>query len=45
MKKLVRIFVFLVVTGMTAACSSPMDLSEGECEVEGIPSPNSFLCD
>ena len=46
MKKLVRIFVFLVVTGMTAACgNSPMDLGEIECEVEGVPSPNSFVCE
>ena len=43
MKKLVRLFVFLVVTGMTAACgSSPMDLGDGPCEVEGVPIPNGF---
>ena len=42
MKKLIRIFVFLAVTGMTAACTSPMDLSDGPCEVEGNPDPNAF---
>ena len=45
MKKLLTLFVFLVVTGMTAACgNSPLDLADGDCEVEGMPSPNSF-CD
>ena len=43
MKKLVTMFVFLAITGWTAACgASPVDLAD-EC-VEGGPDPNGF-CD
>ncbi len=56
MRKLVTLFVFVVITGMTAACeesplgvpeiASPPPASFIDCDEwpEGIPDPNSF-CD
>ena len=43
MRKLVALFVFLAITGMTTACGgSPVGLAGHGCD--GNPSPNS-VCD
>ena len=43
MSKLVRLWVFLAITGLMAACGeSPVDLSYDDCS--GVPDPNSY-CD
>ncbi len=54
MRKLVTLFVFLVITGMTAACGeSPLGVEEIDLppaashdpeECEGWPFPNSVFC-
>jgi len=42
MKKLVTMFMFLAITGWTAACgASPVDLADG-CPEGSVPDPNGF---
>ena len=44
MSKLVKLWVFVAITGLMAACGgSPLDLASDDCDW-GVPDPNSY-CD